>query len=342
MHLLIPYLDPRQGLLQAVLPDMPDAHLGRLAGRGRQSRGDACGWHTGLLARLGLPASTGLAEVSRRADGLPEGRHWLRADPVHLQLARDRAVLFDARHLALGDTERVALHAALTAHFGDEPAFHFPSPSRGYLALADAPDIHTTPPAQTASDTFSRCLPQGPQARYWRGIHNEIQMCLHEHPLNQAREARGALSVNALWLWGEGELARPAAQTARFFADDFDARILAQAAGWHVAPLPQSATGLPDDALVLLDTLAQATQAQDPGDLHQALQVLDNAWFSPLLAQRRAVSLEDPVSGWRLDLQRADYWKFWRRPARWPRTLAPGLPSMPAGDGGVDPFGNRY
>ncbi|MFQ6707899.1 putative sulfate exporter family transporter, partial [Bordetella pertussis] len=38
--------------------------------------------------------------------------------------------------------------------------------------------------------------------RPWRRLLNEIQMVWYEHPVNEARAARGAAPINALWLYG--------------------------------------------------------------------------------------------------------------------------------------------
>ena len=40
----------------------------------------------------------------------------------------------------------------------------------------------------------------------WHSILNEIQMVLHEHPVNEAREGRGEPPVNSVWLWGAGPM----------------------------------------------------------------------------------------------------------------------------------------
>lgn len=45
-------------------------------------------------------------------------------------------------------------------------------------------------------------LPEGTDARRWRRVLNEIQMTWFEHPVNEARAARGELPVNAVWLGG--------------------------------------------------------------------------------------------------------------------------------------------
>jgi len=38
----------------------------------------------------------------------------------------------------------------------------------------------------------------------WRRLQNELQMLLHDHPVNAAREARGELAINGIWFWGAG------------------------------------------------------------------------------------------------------------------------------------------
>jgi hypothetical protein len=39
---------------------------------------------------------------------------------------------------------------------------------------------------------------------------NEIQMLLHEHPVNDVRQRRGRPVINSLWFWGFGAITPPA------------------------------------------------------------------------------------------------------------------------------------
>jgi hypothetical protein len=41
-------------------------------------------------------------------------------------------------------------------------------------------------------------------AKKWRRLQNELQMILHDHPVNEARLERGELSINSVWLYGCG------------------------------------------------------------------------------------------------------------------------------------------
>lgn len=52
-------------------------------------------------------------------------------------------------------------------------------------------------------------MPTGADADGFRRVVSEIEMALHEHPVNVAREAAGRFPVNSLWLWGGGLPARP-------------------------------------------------------------------------------------------------------------------------------------
>ena len=53
-----------------------------------------------------------------------------------------------------------------------------------------------------------------------RRLMTELQMLLHEHPVNEARAARGVPTVNAVWLWGGGEGQRAAKPNSRRLASD--------------------------------------------------------------------------------------------------------------------------
>jgi hypothetical protein len=53
-------------------------------------------------------------------------------------------------------------------------------------------------------------LGSDPAARSLRSLQSEVQMLLHAHPLNAAREALGLLPVNSFWLSGCGAAQAPA------------------------------------------------------------------------------------------------------------------------------------
>ena len=63
--------------------------------------------------------------------GDPDGAYWLRADPVHMKIERDRLLLIDNALFDLTQEEAQALAQALNAHFErDGLAFRAPHPKR--------------------------------------------------------------------------------------------------------------------------------------------------------------------------------------------------------------------
>ncbi len=98
---------------------------------------------------------------------------------------------------------------ALNRHFGaDGIEFCAPAPSRWHLrARARTPTLVTEPLAHALLNrSIKHHLPQGADALAWHRVTNEAQMILHTHPVNAAREARGELVANSVWLWGGGTL----------------------------------------------------------------------------------------------------------------------------------------
>lgn len=242
--------------------------------------------------------------------GAPGDRGWMRADPVHLIVDRDRLVLGEAP--ALEREEAEALVEALNAHFAGELVLYPMRPDRWYAGLPAAPDVVTVPPARARGAGVEPNLPTGGDDRRLRALVNEAQMLLHAHPVNAAREARGAPVVNSVWLWGGGALAKGGAPALRqVLADDPLARGLALAAGVPAAPLPAGAGGwlahAPDEGVVLV-----VLDARDPADL-------ERDWLAPLLAALRAsrigmVTLHLPGETSLLEVEtvRSDLRHFWR------------------------------
>ncbi|MDE0455740.1 MAG: hypothetical protein OXI15_00480, partial [Chromatiales bacterium] len=131
----------------------------------------------------------------------------LRADPVHLRADIDDLVLFDASDIDLSPDEAVALARTVNDALGPHgPRIDAAHPHRWYVA-PDAPArIATTPLSRAAGARVSEALPRGPDAARWHRWMNEVQMALHECPVNVERERRGAVPVNSVWVWGAGSL----------------------------------------------------------------------------------------------------------------------------------------
>jgi hypothetical protein len=137
------------------------------------------------------------------------GHQWLCADPVWVQAEVNGARLLGAGEaLGLAREEALALEPALreafTAHgmaffVGDATHWQLRLP-----AFADLPEF-VAPEAALGGDLFE-FLPPGLAGRRWRAVLGEVQIALHNHPVNDARRARGLAPVNSVWLWGGGGL----------------------------------------------------------------------------------------------------------------------------------------
>lgn len=324
MLLLVPYLFPTKRLLETAAQDLHLPALQTLLARGTRQPCPADGVEAALCSALGIARQQDwpLAPITLQGDGGRAGNdYWLRADPVHLRVMRDRIVLTDTSALELSQPEADALAATITQHFGDALRPLPLNPKRWYVRYARPPRLTTTPVSVATGRAIEPLLPQGDDAMACRAQLNELQMLLHDHPVNQAREARGELPVNSLWLWGGGK--QPAVPETRMpvYACEDDARALGAFCGSHVHPLPPhlEASLLKMPGVMLLDPLARAGANGDAYGWREAIRLLEENWFAPLLEALRMVGpqelrLVDPINGQCLLLQAHDAWKIWRRP----------------------------
>ncbi len=286
-------------------------------------RGEPAAHEAGLSATLcracGITAQQDwpLAPVCAAAEGQPvtPNRYWLRLDPVHLEVAMGGLILRPPESLALTRTEADALIDAINLHWLPEHlALYAAHPARWYLPLPEVPILHTTPLDQMVGEYLTPHLPRGADARRFLHLINEVQMLLHMHPVNQAREAAGLPLVNGLWLWGGGRLPVLESRFDLIAGDSFEMQALAHQAGILMTPQPKALTDLQhcDRALV---ALTQAATEED-GDPGARLAQLEQNWFHPLLRQLqqgriRQVRL-DLVGHRAVTLTPWQSWRFWR------------------------------
>ena len=326
VHLAVPdLLWPDRETAAAADPG-PLAALETLFARGRRKRRSAVDLESWLLAEWQAESA---AVHSLAADGgEPGDGYWARADPCSLRVTRDAVVPLDSAMFDISRTEAEALVEHLNRHFADRGlVFHPLQPERWYVRI-EAPWPHVAPSLSAARGRPVVVRPGAdPDAARSAALANEIQMALHEHPANEARERRGEPPVNAVWLWGGGRFARPAARPfRRVRTRDPLAAGLALGSGAAVFPLAEGAerwllaSGTEGVELLVLDALRDPASYGEIEDWRARLGTLERDWFAPLadaLARGRIgmITLHAIGAGGTLDAEttRQDLRRFWRR-----------------------------
>jgi hypothetical protein len=171
--------------------------------------------------------------------------------------------------------ESAALLATLNAHFaGDGIAFVAPRPDAWFVRTDTAPDLTSTSLDIAQGRTLRALLPTGHDAGTWRRWQNEIQMLLHEHPVNAARENRGAAVANSVWFAAGGTLPARGDASIRTYANGGIATALA-----HHAHAPAKA--MPDNLRAAMAGVERAAMLVVAFATLPDLATLDRNWLDP-------------------------------------------------------------
>jgi hypothetical protein len=316
--LLWPHREPPSGTASGRL-----VALEQLFARGRRAHVSATNLEQWLIgawhAAGGAAAYALLADGGEPGDGI-----WVRADPCHLRVDRAELTLVDTSLFDLSREDAEALVESLNRHFAHRGLAFCPMlPERWYVRV-DALEPIESPPLAAV-----RGKPVEAQERVasWHALTNEIQMLLHEHPVNQAREGRGELTVNSIWFSGGGRLIAPAAKPfRRVRANNPLAAGLARASATAMLPLPGSggewlrASASEGVELIVLDSLSAPLSYGDQATWRDRVAALDRDWLAPLLDALRAgrigmLTLHAIGSDRTIDVEatRQDLRYFWRR-----------------------------
>jgi hypothetical protein len=265
----------------------------------------------------GAPLATAVMRGCGLQKEAAEG-HWFMLQPAHVHISRTHMLLSDLRGLQLSEADSRALYE-LARPLCDEigkPLLHG-APGLWFLRADDWAELHTASPDVTSTQSMSDWLPEGAHARDFRKLQNEIQMLWHEHPVNEARQARGLQPVNSCWLWGGSG---PGAATGRVAIDGGTEWMAALSSAQ-----PDAEQLIAQGGNAMLADLISLAQVGDWADWLARMQRIEHDWFAPLLAALKAGRIARVT----LVLSHRNGWttvastgmaqrKFWRKPSLTP------------------------
>ncbi|MDP2072310.1 hypothetical protein [Methylotenera sp.] len=292
-----------------------DSSLANLLAKGQVSRVDKP-LETLVCEQFALQATPDypIAAISATVDGLDVGdAYWLRADSVHLALQRDCFSLAEPGPLFVAREHAELLIVSLNQHFAqDGLAFFIGKSGAWYLRCDKTPQIKTSLPSVAIDKNIHQFLPTGDEYSKWLAVLNEVQMLLHEHPVNEARESAGEVAANSVWLSGGG--AMPQLNALHHDMDLILANTVFYQGLAKLAKTPYKT--LPANLDEVLQSTAQHVRLHLP-----QINNLDEVWFRPLFAalkskkiKRITLNLGFYEKSLTIDISPIDTYKFWRKP----------------------------
>jgi hypothetical protein len=309
MHLIVPFAAPSSEAGRQALRDLS---LPRLASMLRQLQAQpedrADEWSLSPPHERALSRALGLQEVpdgqvpmaawlALRHGWAGPGRTqgWGLLTPGHWKLGTEQLSLLDPALLDLDEAQSRAFLAAVSELFTSEGfELHFLEPTVWLCRHDQLEGLPSASLDRVIGRNVDRWLQADPRARRVRRLQNEVQMLLHGHALNQAREERGELPLNSVWLSGTGVTpAQPWPSDDPVLTPALRGAALNEdwarwAEAWReldadgLAPLEAALRGAGPLCLTLCGEQASVTWQRDaPGGLRQLGRQLSRAWHRP-------------------------------------------------------------
>jgi hypothetical protein len=219
MHLLIPYAASHSDGCQAALATLQLPNLQKLLSRltaQPMETGDELSLspphERALASTLGLSALDGqipwAALQAQKDPSLADfGGAWAFVTLCHWQADKQQVSMRQIPMQDLAQAESDTLLEAMRPFFAEDGVTLYPDEPGRWLAHADVfLGLATASPDRVLGRNLVSWMPDAAQASGLIRLISEMQMLLYNHPVNDAREARGTLPINAFWLSGSGTL----------------------------------------------------------------------------------------------------------------------------------------
>jgi len=318
--------------LAPYLPRLPALEL--ILARASQSRTNARDFESTLFELFHLPKpESGDFPIGALTDYLHSGeitqRWYMRADPVYIQPNRDHLLLLGNQMIDIDVDEARRLVDDINKTYIDTPwQLKMVSARQWVIEMEQTVSLQTYAPSEVTGKNINEYLPQGRDAKSWHALLNELQMLLHAHPVNRAREMKGMMSVNSVWFWGAGQLPKFENSSVRqdyvqCWTNHSSVQALSR---WFKVPR----VDLPDDGvkwlkhaitpgnhLLVIDDLNVPSSLIDPVEWWQCLLRVDQQWLQPLLSALAQGDIAElnliADSGYRFHLTRSLSKRWWKR-----------------------------
>lgn len=334
LHLLIPGLFWPDTEIPEIYSDLSLSALEAILAKSRCTDSPPLGIEAWLCQAFGVakqqdwPVAPIMLQMDEMDKKIPaDNAYWLRVDPVHLRIENNHILLADSQVFRISLKESLQFADTLNQHFSNDGLLFLAlQPDRWYVRISKMPRLQTRLLSEVIGKNINHLLPMGEDSSVWHNLFNEIQMLLHDHPLNQAREARNELAVNSIWFWGGGIIPpHTRAGYDQVWSDHAFGRALAAVGEITHHPLPDDAMGWqrsaePGNHLVILDSLWGKTRYKNMYEWRQCLNTLENSWFKQLfdaiksgkITQLSITAINDDYIK-DFVLTHRSLWKFWAR-----------------------------
>ena len=137
------------------------------------------------------------------ASGEDGAQAWL--TPCHWQVGMDQVLMREPHALQLSDAESQALLQAMQPYLHEDGLqLRWHSALRWHAQGELLAELAPASLARVSGQNVRPWVMDGSLPGTLRRLQSEVQMLLYHHPVNEAREARGQLTVNSFWLHGAG------------------------------------------------------------------------------------------------------------------------------------------
>ena len=258
-------------------------------------------------------------------DQLGQPENIVYASPLWQQMGMNTASQIPAEYLPLSHSEAAIWCHELNQFYHGEYAFTPIRPDLWTIALPSPPQWHAPSILDLASQLDGSQSASGSDIRPWLALSTELQMWLHNHPLNQTRQQNQLPPINGIWLWN-----------ASVPMTDFQAAaLIASNSAWaahssqETAPQPENYAAWQRTCVqrqiplahthIFADDFLPSQQTGDIWAYQTQLAAWEQNWFEPL----RQDLFSGCLKGLRIVCEQAQctigskpQWAFWKRKRR--------------------------